>query len=932
MRCRSYRWLWGLLPLSIIAIVAILGEHARIEADLAARTRTALDGLGFTWATADFSGRDAILDGKAVDEGEQRQATEVVRGTWGVRIVEDRAGLIERVSPYSWTASREENRIKLKGYVPSEDDRKTIMGFARASFPGFKIDDRMELARGAPPHSSWAAAVSYGMAQLSKLRDGQVKLTDLAFSIKGEAESSAGYSDIMKAIEKLPQGVTLENEDVTPPLADPYVFSAQFDGRQLVLGGYVPSEKARATLLGTARSRFPTASVADRTNLAAGVPQEWGAATAVILEQMARLNKGNAVLTGISLDFSGEAQDQDTAEATAKAVRRGLPSIYRSKENVTYVTARLKTVKPYVWGLDYDGSQAVVSGYVPSEDARKTVLAQVKRRMPAGNVVDAMDVGVGTPSEGDWLGAIGYAIDQVSLLKRGRAALSEYDLSITGDARDAGTYQAVIGALATPPAGFKIRQKDITPPEVQNYSWSLDSNDTSVRLDGYIPSEDARRTILDAVAARFPGRGVTDRMKVARGVPGTPRDWMRTVQGAIGSASTLSDGRASLNGTKLRVSGGTHDKALPSRIGGEVGAQIGTGFEATADVTYLGPTPEELALEAKAAEEQKKKDDEAAAKQKQEEEDAALKKQQEDEAALKKKQDEEAAALKKKQEEAANTASPFVWTAHYDGLTLEFSGSVPDEAIHQDLLRQARRLFPGRKIDDRTRVARGAPPGWGVAASRGLEQLSKLDGGEYSLFDNAAMLTGSTDSAATQKEARNTMASRLPQGFTGGERIEFVPPPEPSAKTVEDEKKKDEAAANVNVDIMLGSNKQVDTGQCDAAMGSVAKHGRAFFDSGSAELGEDGRKTLAKIAQVAKLCANAEIEIAGHTDSDGPAAFNKHLSEERAKAVADYLETAGIEAKRLIPVGYGEAEPVAPNTSKRNKARNRRIEFEVKLK
>jgi OOP family OmpA-OmpF porin len=71
------------------------------------------------------------------------------------------------------------------------------------------------------------------------------------------------------------------------------------------------------------------------------------------------------------------------------------------------------------------------------------------------------------------------------------------------------------------------------------------------------------------------------------------------------------------------------------------------------------------------------------------------------------------------------------------------------------------------------------------------------------------------------------------------------------------------------------------------------------------------------------------MEISGHTDSDGSEADNLALSERRAGAVADYLTAAGVDAERLVAVGYGESRPVRENETEQGKAANRRIEFRV---
>ena len=67
--------------------------------------------------------------------------------------------------------------------------------------------------------------------------------------------------------------------------------------------------------------------------------------------------------------------------------------------------------------------------------------------------------------------------------------------------------------------------------------------------------------------------------------------------------------------------------------------------------------------------------------------------------------------------------------------------------------------------------------------------------------------------------------------------------------------------------------------------------------------------------------------VAGHTDSDGEAAYNKDLSQRRAQSVVDYLAENGVERDNMIAMGYGEEQPIADNDSAEGKADNRRVEL-----
>ena len=80
---------------------------------------------------------------------------------------------------------------------------------------------------------------------------------------------------------------------------------------------------------------------------------------------------------------------------------------------------------------------------------------------------------------------------------------------------------------------------------------------------------------------------------------------------------------------------------------------------------------------------------------------------------------------------------------------------------------------------------------------------------------------------------------------------------------------------------------------------------------------------------VKQLQANksVQIEIRGHTDNIGEEAKNQILSEQRAKAVLDYLVSQGIEAKRLSYHGFGSTQPIASNDTNEGRTKNRRVEF-----
>jgi outer membrane protein OmpA-like peptidoglycan-associated protein len=105
---------------------------------------------------------------------------------------------------------------------------------------------------------------------------------------------------------------------------------------------------------------------------------------------------------------------------------------------------------------------------------------------------------------------------------------------------------------------------------------------------------------------------------------------------------------------------------------------------------------------------------------------------------------------------------------------------------------------------------------------------------------------------------------------------------------------------------------------------------KVFFDTSKATIKPVSFTLLDEVAAALKSHDEVKrVEIGGHTDSLGDAAFNKTLSEQRAQAVREYLLQKGVEESRLDAKGYGEEKPVAPNTTPAGRESNRRVEFSI---
>lgn len=102
------------------------------------------------------------------------------------------------------------------------------------------------------------------------------------------------------------------------------------------------------------------------------------------------------------------------------------------------------------------------------------------------------------------------------------------------------------------------------------------------------------------------------------------------------------------------------------------------------------------------------------------------------------------------------------------------------------------------------------------------------------------------------------------------------------------------------------------------------------FETAKAVILPESYPILDEAAKILLENPDINVEIGGHTDNRGSDVYNQKLSQERAESVRLYLiENHKIEGSRLFAKGYGESQPVAPNDTEENMAKNRRVEFTI---
>jgi outer membrane protein OmpA-like peptidoglycan-associated protein len=101
------------------------------------------------------------------------------------------------------------------------------------------------------------------------------------------------------------------------------------------------------------------------------------------------------------------------------------------------------------------------------------------------------------------------------------------------------------------------------------------------------------------------------------------------------------------------------------------------------------------------------------------------------------------------------------------------------------------------------------------------------------------------------------------------------------------------------------------------------------FETDSSTIKPGFNTTMDKVADVVLRYGKTTLTVVGHTDNVGSNDYNQKLSERRAHAVAEYLESKRVNGMRLALAGKGETQPIASNTSETGRQANRRVEIYV---
>ncbi|NPD18489.1 OmpA family protein [Alterinioella nitratireducens] len=233
---------------------------------------------------------------------------------------------------------------------------------------------------------------------------------------------------------------------------------------------------------------------------------------------------------------------------------------------------------------------------------------------------------------------------------------------------------------------------------------------------------------------------------------------------------------------------------------------------------------------------------------------------------------------------------------------VQLRGRLPDDRVSAAVLAYANALFGRRNTYLATRTDPDLPEGWPLRVLAGLEALSRLPNGSLTVEPDHLILRGNSGSEDATSDLSRLLAQQLGD------------------------------AASFEIDVTYMASLDPITGeltdqQCLDRVNTVLDRRKITFDPGSVEINEAAGEVLDDLAEILRDCSHVEMQIGGHTDTQGREELNLNISQARADAVLNGLLARRVLTSNLSAQGYGETRPVADNDTAEGREANRRIEF-----
>ena len=251
------------------------------------------------------------------------------------------------------------------------------------------------------------------------------------------------------------------------------------------------------------------------------------------------------------------------------------------------------------------------------------------------------------------------------------------------------------------------------------------------------------------------------------------------------------------------------------------------------------------------------------------------------------------------------TQPEFLATRSPEGL-VQLRGRIGDELTQLAVQNFAAAHFGSSNVYPATRTDTTLPAGWPTRVLTSLESLALLNNGAAVVTPESIEIRGESGRQDASAEITRILTSKLPEGAAFDLDVVYSEALDPLA------------ALPTPAECVEQSNAAVTAN-------------KIRFAPSSTEIEDDALKTIDAISDLLRDCQTVQIEIGGHTDSQGREIMNEQLSQARADAVLNAIMERRVLTTNLTAKGYGETQPIADNGTEEGREANRRIEFRLVL-
>ena len=231
-------------------------------------------------------------------------------------------------------------------------------------------------------------------------------------------------------------------------------------------------------------------------------------------------------------------------------------------------------------------------------------------------------------------------------------------------------------------------------------------------------------------------------------------------------------------------------------------------------------------------------------------------------------------------------------------------GRLIDERLRDAARSLAQAEFGLPAVQMTARIDPDLPDGWPVRALLAIDVLAVLEHGEVRVRPDRIDIRGVSGDAAASDRISRKVVDKLGRGAVFNLDISYDERFDPVAM-------------------------QPTPARCERWIKDVLDEQQITFDPGSASVVSGAARVLDKIAETLIECGRLEMEVAGHTDSQGRLETNMRLSQQRAEAVIAGLLSRGALVSDFVAKGYGPEFPIADNSTADGREANRRIEIRL---